>query len=54
MSPILPPGMTEKIPKIELEYERYMFVRPWVLNPTDDDRRTFLLPESKAVVTYEP
>jgi DNA-binding transcriptional MerR regulator len=53
MNPVLPEGMRQRLPKVEINWERLKFVRPWVGLPEEQDHLTFLIPEHKITAEYE-
>lgn len=53
MSPVLPTGMRQRMQNVELKWDRYKFVRPWVPKPEDKDNLTFLIPSPIVKGTYD-
>lgn len=53
MHPVLPQGMRQSIPNVEIKWSQYNFVRPWVPKPEEKDFITFLIPEAKIRGSYE-
>lgn len=47
MAPVLPEGMRQRIPNVEIKWANYKFVRPWIPVPEESDELTYLIPESK-------
>lgn len=45
--PILPAGMKEKMPNIEKNWGRYLFLRPGSVEPSPEDKLTYCIPISK-------
>lgn len=50
---IEPEDKRRKIPLIEAMWRDYMFVRPWVYNPEEEDRITYLLPKYEIKTTWD-
>lgn len=46
MTPVLPDGMSQRIPKIQITWNKYLFVRPWKIEPEYEDRLTYLIPST--------
>lgn len=47
MKPVLPEGMRQRISNVEIKWDKYRFVKPWVLDPQNQDTLTYLIPQSK-------
>ena len=52
MKPVLPDGMEQEILNVEKNWDRYMFVRPWVAKPEPQDKLTYLIPSPKIRGTF--
>lgn len=50
---IEPEDSRRKIPAIELMWSSYIFKRPWMYTPEDEDRITFLLPTYELKVSWD-
>lgn len=53
MKPKIPKGMRQTIPNVEVNWERYKFVRPWLPEPEEKDHLTYLIPEAKIRGRYK-
>lgn len=47
MAPIVPEGMRQRIPNVEVKWDNYRFQRPWVEKPEEQDFLTYIIPGLK-------
>ncbi len=52
MNPVLPEGMKQSVPNVQKNWDRFMFIRPWVPQPEEQDKLTYLIPEGRVIGSY--